>query len=97
MTCFSSAAPPTETEDAGSVIGKVLWLSSFESQATFCLCFISCGNQICKAQVSRNGFQSASRYVAALLAFNTRVPQQVLSVLEVRDFKVLLLHTNLLA
>lgn len=24
MTCFSSAAPPTENEDASSVIGKVL-------------------------------------------------------------------------
>lgn len=96
MTC-SSGAVPTETEDASSVIGKVLWLSSFESQGPSYLHFISCGNQICKAQVSRNGFQSPSRYVAALLGFNARVPQQVLTELEVCDFEVLLLHTDLLA
>lgn len=94
MTLFSSAALPTETEEAWSVAGKVLWLSSFERQTPFCLCFISCGNQICKAQVSRNGFQSPSRSVAALVCFNTGVPQQVLTVLEVHDFEGLLLRTS---
>lgn len=64
---FRSLAPPTETEEAWSVVGKVVWLSSFERQTPFCLCFISCGNQICKAQVSRNGFQSPSKCVAALV------------------------------
>lgn len=41
--------------------------------------------------MSRNGFQFPSRYVAALLGFNTRVPQQVLTALGVRDFGVLTL------
>lgn len=73
--CFNSGTPPTETEDAWSVTGKVLWLSSFESQAPFYLCFISCGNQIFEAQVSRNGFQSPSRYVL-IQEFLSRCPQQ---------------------
>jgi len=30
MTCFSSAAPPTETVAAWPVIGKMLWLYSFK-------------------------------------------------------------------
>lgn len=80
MTPFSTPAPPTETEEPGLSLGKCCGFPPLKGKPLFVYVLSVVGIKFAKPRCLGMVFSLPARCVAALVCFNARAPQQVLSV-----------------